>query len=311
MSFADRLEEAIARAGSPGLMGLDAHLDLLPPEFEAARDPDTGPAERAALVRDFLIEALELAAGRLPAVKPQSAFFELLGAPGAEAWEAVVRAAHEAGLLVIGDVKRGDIGSTARAYAAAYLEGLPGAEPATLCDAVTVNPYLGEESIQPFLEVCGRTGRGIYVLVRTSNPGAAQFQRGGVPHLCLQVADEVDRWGKGLVGECGLAGVGAVVGATCGEELAELRARMPAAPLLLPGYGAQGAGAQDVAAGFLAPPGVGPCGALVNSSRGLLFAWRKAEGRHWKDATLDAIEHMRGELAAVWRGAAGAATEGP
>ncbi len=288
MIYADRLEAAVRRTGNPCLVGLDPHLELLPPEFAAARDPAASRAERAAAVTSFLLEVIDVAAGRVPAVKPQSAFFELLGPAGAQAWETVVEAAHAAGLLVIGDVKRSDIGSTAAAYATAFLEGLPGSNPSALCDAVTVNPLLGSESIQPFLDVCARGEKGLYVLVRTSNPGSDEFQAQGSPSLSERIADAVVRWGEPLVGECGMSSVGAVVGATLPGELAELRARMPRTPLLLPGYGAQGAGAADVAHGFLD----GGRGALVNSSRAVLFAYRNRPGVPWKDATREALEAM-------------------
>jgi len=300
VNFADRLQDAIDRTQTPALVGLDPHLALLPEPFARARERDVDPEERAALVGRFLVDVLDVCAGRVPAVKPQSAFFELLGAPGARLWEDVVRAAHEHDLVVIGDVKRGDIASTAEAYACAFLEGLPGADPDTLCDAVTVNPFLGAESIEPFLEVCDRTGRGLYVLVRTSNPGRAQFQTHGEPELSLRIADAVEAWGAPRRGACGLSSVGAVVGATNRGELASFRERMPHAPFLLPGYGAQGATAGDLGGAFLAasPGSTTPRGALVNSSRGILFAWRAREhaGRPWKDATADALTAMIDDL---------------
>lgn len=288
MSYADRLEGAIARAGNPCLVGLDPHPESLPAEFAAARDGATR-AERARAVGDFLCSVVELAAGRVPAVKPQSAFFELLGADGAAAWERVVRAARESGLLVIGDVKRGDIDSTAAAYARAYLE-----DEAAPCDAVTVSPYLGADAVRPFLESCRRAQAGIYVLVRTSNPGSALFQEHGRPPLYERVADAVSEWGRELTGRCGFSSVGAVVGATHPEELARLRARMPSTPFLIPGYGAQGAGAADVAAGFLP----GGRGALVNSSRGILFAHQQERyrGLHWKDASRAALDAMIADI---------------
>jgi len=293
VSYADRLEAAIAERGNPCLVGLDPHLDLLPKEFSIARDPAASRATRAEAVEEFLLAIIELVAGRVPAVKPQSAFFERLGADGARAWERVVREARTAGLLVIGDVKRSDIASTARAYGQAFLEDAGEAR----CDAITVNPYLGADSIEPLLDTCKSAGAGLYVLVRTSNPGSALFQEHGDPPLAQLVASEVERWGESLRGDCGLSSIGAVVGATHPEELIRLRGLMPHTPLLIPGYGAQGAGANDVAPAFLP----GGRGALVNSSRGILYAWRKEEnaGRHWKDASLSAIEAMIAELSAA------------
>lgn len=313
--FADRLDAAVARVGNPCLVGLDPHLAALPEEFARARDWRAPRGERARTMGDFVCALIEVVAGRAAAVKPQSAFFEIFGADGALAWERVVRAAHAADLLVIGDVKRGDIDSTARAYAQAFLEGpdAPGAmenaaaagaterpdphEAHSLCDAITVNPYLGADSIQPFIEACRTSGKGIYVLVRTSNKDSALFQQHGIPPLFERVADAVVTAGADLVGERGLSSVGAVIGATHPQELAMLRARMPRTPFLLPGYGAQGAGAKDIAAGFLP----GGRGALVNSSRGISFAYRQPEyrGMHWKDAAKKALDHMIREVNAV------------
>ena len=289
MNYADRLDAAVARTGNACVIGLDPHPALMPDEFAVCRDTSAPRADRAQATEAFLTEVIARLAGRVPAVKPQSAFFELLGADGAAAWERVVAAARAAGLLVIGDVKRGDIASTARAYADAFLA----CEPEHRCDAVTVNPYLGADSVEPFLEVCAAEGAGIYVLVRTSNPGSGMFQELGDPRVVDVVADQVDRWGAELVGESGLSSVGAVVGATHPAELAQLRARMPRTPLLIPGYGAQGAGADEIAAGFL-PDGRG---ALVNSSRGILYAHKKAApGTDWRAATDAALDAMIAEL---------------
>jgi orotidine-5'-phosphate decarboxylase len=238
---------------------------------------------------DFLVDVIEVTAPRAAAVKPQSAFFEALGADGVAQWERVTAAAHDAGLLVIGDVKRGDIGSTAAAYAEAFLTGGPGTDPRTLCDAVTLNPYLGTDSLQPFLEACRERGAGLYVLVRTSNPSSRELQAEGHPSLAERVADLVERWGAPLVGASGLSCVGAVIGATHPTELARFRARLPRTPFLIPGYGAQGGSAADVAPAFA---GGLPGAALVNSSRGLLFAYKERPGMAWRDATRAALEEM-------------------
>jgi len=292
VNFADRLATAIAQKDSPCVLGLDPHLALLPEEFAAARDPHAARSERAGAVGDFLCQLIDLASDRIAVVKPQSAFFELFGADGASAWERVVAHAHDAGLLVIGDVKRGDIASTAAAYASAFLEGPGGAPDHRLCDAVTVNAFLGHDSVEPFLDVCQRAGRGIFVLVRTSNPGSEDFQLHGEPPLCHQMALATHRWGGDLRGECGLSAVGAVVGATHPEILREMRGLMPHTPFLLPGFGAQGAGPADVMDAFTSRPG----GALVSSSRGVAFAYRQEAnvGRHWKDSASDALDSMVG-----------------
>jgi orotidine-5'-phosphate decarboxylase len=294
MTYADRLHEAVRTTGNPCLVGIDPHLALLPEPFALARDSSLTRAERARALGDFGCQVVDVVAGRVPAVKPQSAFFETLGADGVAAWERVVTAARDAGLLVIGDVKRGDIASTAAAYAEAFLDRSGDAP----CDAVTLNPYLGADSVGPFVEACARNDAGLYILVRTSNPGSADFQRHGEPELSYVVADAVVRWGEELMGECGLSSVGAVVGATHGEELRAFRTRMPRTPLLLPGFGAQGAGASDVVDAFLSDESNAPQGALVNSSRGITFASRNAKyaDLDWKDAASAALDEMIAEL---------------
>ncbi|MBL8863613.1 MAG: orotidine-5'-phosphate decarboxylase [Planctomycetes bacterium] len=292
-TYADRLDDAVSRCGNAALVGLDPHLDALPEEFAVARDAGAARAVRAQAMGDFLCEIVDVAAGRVPAVKPQSAFFEVFGADGMAQWERVVARARAAGLLVIGDVKRGDIDSTAKAYAQAFLQESP------RCDAITINPYLGADAVRPFLDACARLGAGVYVLVRTSNKHSGLFQDHGSPPLHEKVADEVARWGSGLLGTCGLSSVGAVVGATHPEELARLRRRMPVTPFLIPGYGAQGGSAKDVGAGFLP----GGRGALVNSSRGILYAYRQPAyaGMHWKDAASKALAAMQAEIAGCSR----------
>jgi orotidine-5'-phosphate decarboxylase len=292
MQYTDRLHAAVRTKGNPCLVGLDPHPASIPAEFQAVHDPAATRAEQAAAVGDFLCEVIEVVAERAPAVKPQSAFFELYGADGALAWERVVRAARAAGLIVIGDIKRGDIGSTAAAYAAAFLGGQPGADDETRCDAVTINPYLGTDSVQPFLDKCREQGAGVYVLVRTSNPSSAEFQASGDPPLSERVAEAVERWGAELIGSGGWSDVGAVVGATHPSELAELRRRLPRTPFLLPGFGAQGAGAADVASGFTAEG----LGAVVNSSRGILYAYKNRPEIPWRAATRAALEEMADEL---------------
>jgi orotidine-5'-phosphate decarboxylase len=299
-NFADRLDAALERVRTPALLGIDPHLELLPPPHAVARDPRATRAERAAAVEAFGKELIDIAAGSVAAVKPQSAFFEALGADGALAWERVVAHAHAAGLLVIGDVKRADIASTAAAYATAFLEGLPGTPGEHLCDAITLNPYLGPDSLAPFADACRRVGGGLFVLVRTSNEGSAAFQEHGEPRLCERVAEMVTTLGDGLLGASGYSSIGAVVGATHPEELARMRKKLPHAVLLLPGYGAQGASARDVRAAFTDEHRSWR-GALVNSSRGVAFAYREKRhaGRAWQDAARQALAAMIGELRAA------------
>jgi len=234
----------------------------------------------------------------VPVVKPQIAFFEALGAAGFRAFHETVLAAQEKGLLVISDVKRGDIGSTAEAYAEGHF-GLIGA------DAITVNPYMGRDSLEPYLTHCRAAGKGIFVLVKTSNPGSSDLQdlwAGDAP-LSRRVAKMVREIGAdpSLVGTGGLSSIGAVTGATFTDELKELRAAMPATPLLVPGYGAQGGTAADCAKAFLP----GGTGAIVNSSRGLTFAFRSGAhaerygDKRWRDSVAAAVYEMGDALAAA------------
>jgi orotidine-5'-phosphate decarboxylase len=213
-------------------------------------------------------------------VKPQLAFFEMLGADGVRAFEDACAYARTAGLLVIADGKRGDIGSTARAYAAAYLER-HGDEPPR-ADALTVNTYLGGDSLEPFLAACRRDGGGIFCLVKTSNSGGADVQdvslSDGRPlwqHVARMIAD----CAEDLVGERGISSVGAVVGATHPRAVGEARRLLPQSILLLPGIGAQGATPADVARAFTS----GPASALVTASRSVIYGFRTG-GNDWRTA---------------------------
>ncbi len=294
MSFIDRLDALVLERGTPAMVGIDPHLALLPEEFGKARDTNAPRAERAEAVTRFCVELLDLVHERVAVVKPQSAFFELLGADGVQAFETVCRHARSLGLLVVGDVKRGDIASTAAAYAESFLAPDP-AHGTPLCDAITVSPYLGADTLEPFVDTCRKTGGGMYVLVRTSNPGSGVFQEHGSPPLWSVVGEALERAGSDLMGECGLSSIGAVVGGTHPEELRTIRAALPNTPFLIPGFGAQGAGAEEIAGGF--PDASQPLrGGVVNSSRGIAFAWRKHEGLHWKDASSRALDEMNDEL---------------
>ena len=239
-----------------------------------------GREAAAAAVERFCKGIIDAVAPYVVAVKPQVAFFEALGSDGWRALEAVSRYAAEAGLLVIADAKRGDIGSTARAYAAAFLEPR-GAEP-PLADALTVNPYLGADSMDPFLSACRNHGAGLFVLVRTSNAGGRDLQDAvlsdGTP-VWRHVAGLVAEWGADLAGERGMSSVGAVVGATVPRVIGDARRAMPQAIILLPGVGAQGATPADVARAFTS----GPASALVNASRSVIYAYRDGDD-DWRAA---------------------------
>jgi orotidine-5'-phosphate decarboxylase len=284
--FADRLAEAVRTSG-PLCVGIDPRFDLLPTAYR--KFPP------AVAVEAFSLKVLELVRPFAGVVKPQAAFFELLGPDGMAAMQAVLKRARELGFVAILDAKRGDIASTASAYAeAAFSESVWNA------DSLTVNPYLGQDAVEPFIKTARAStpSRGLFVLVRTSNPGGGLFQNrlsDGVP-LYRLVADEVNDWNAGGLGDCGLGDVGAVVGATHPKELAELRAAMPQVWFLVPGYGAQGGTAADVQAGFL-PGGLG---AVVNSSRGVVFPFRPDDG-DWEKQIVEAGRSAQAEL----RGASG------
>ncbi len=286
MNFGDRLAEAVERKGSVVCVGLDPRIEMLPPALVTGLRP--GAAGRARAFERFCEQVIEAVAEEAVAVKPQVAFFELLGGYGVTALEHVCLYAREAGLLVVVDAKRGDIGSTAEAYAQAWLAGRDGAPPAG--DAVTVNPYLGADSVEPFLAACG-DGAGVLVLACTSNPGAADVQglelAGGRP-LWERVAELIADWGSTRMGSSGLSAVGSVVGATRPEVVARARELMPAAPLLLPGVGAQGGTAEGLRAAFQGHP----AGGLVSASRSVIYAWRE-RGGDWQQSVRAAAAELR------------------
>jgi len=289
-AFPDRLAELVDRKRSQLVVGLDPRPELLPVELRGAAHASRAAAAEAC--ERFCRGIVDAVAQYVVAVKPQLAFFEALGSDGIGAFEEVCRYARAAGLLVIADGKRGDIGSTARAYAEAYLE--PGEREPASADALTVNPYLGRDSLEPFLAACRRHGSGLFCLVKTSNAGSADLQdvalSDGRP-LWHHVAELVDDWGEELVGERGLSCVGAVVGATYPRAVGEARRLLPRAVLLLPGIGAQGASAGDVARAFTS----GPASALVPVSRGIIYAFR-SDSDDWRAAAAQAAAHFRSEV---------------
>jgi orotidine-5'-phosphate decarboxylase len=301
--YTDRLNAAVRAKQTPALVGLDPRLDQLPEAIVAAAQNRSSTADEiaASAFEEFCSRVIDVVAPLVPAVKPQAAFFEQYGPAGCLALQRVIRKARDAGLIVICDAKRGDIGSTAQAYAEAYLAGESPDGAIWGADALTVNPYLGRDTLEPFIKVASERGAGIYVLVRTSNPGAATFQdrESDGRKLFQHVAAAVEDFNAETLGETGYGIVGAVVGATYPAELSELRQAMPRTPFLVPGYGAQGGGAADVAGGF---EGNG-LGALVNSSRGINFAYRREpyqsrfEPNAWEQAVEAATRDMIAEFA--------------
>jgi orotidine-5'-phosphate decarboxylase len=298
--FSDRLAAAIRRRRNPVLVGLDPRTEHLPVEL-VPRGTATR-ADWAAAYARFCTLVVDVVAPLVPAVKPQVACFEQLGAVGMQALAEVAAHARRRGLLVIVDGKRNDIGSTATAYA----DGFLGPESAWGGDALTVSPYLGDDSLRPFVDVAQARGCGVFILVKTSNPGGGQFQdlvADGRP-LYRHVGQYVERLALETMGNVAYGAVGAVVGATYPDQLAELRGEMPHAWFLVPGFGSQGGTARDVAGAFDA---VG-LGALVNNSRGIIFAHARPEfsqrfgAARWQDAveaaTREMIEQLRAETTA-------------
>ena len=303
--FTDQLAAAVRRTGNAVCVGLDPRWEQLPWPITTGREEE--PSGRADAYLDFCCGVIDVVAPLVPVVKPQMAFFEELGPQGMVALAEVIRYAQERGLLVILDGKRNDIGSTAEAYA----RGLLGRGQSPWgADCLTVSPYLGEDSLTPFVDVARDRGAGLFVLVKTSNPGGGMLQdlevgtpseRAGASRprrVYNQVAALVEKLSLETKGESGYGLTGAVVGATYPEQLAELRAAMPHTWFLVPGFGSQGGAAKDVAPAFDAQG----MGAVINNSRGIIFAHAKKEyadkfgDQHWQKAVEAATKEMIEQL---------------
>lgn len=298
--FADRLVAAIRRTRTAAVVGIDPVLERLPAALRPAADADLTTCVDA--VERFSRAVIDAAAAHVPAVKINIAFFEALYADGVAAYYRLVRYAHDRGLLVIGDIKRGDIGSTAQLYARGHLAApqIAGVSSGSLPDAVTLAGYLGVSAVKAFVDVARETGRGMYVLVRPSDPGADEiheFDGGGGTKLYQHLAALVARWGAALRGECGLSSVGAVVAPKDLPSTAALRSAMPSTPWLVPGYGAQGAGVDACRPCFTATPG----SAVINASRSVIYAFDTPEGKtkfgeDWPAAIAAAAESFAAEI---------------
>ena len=303
VAFADRVIQRTRALGHPLCVGIDPHLPALPDLF---RSGSMAPGETATAeaVERFCIALLDRAAGRAAAVKPQSAFFEQLGPGGIVVLSRVIEAARDRDLIVILDAKRGDIGSTAEGYAAAFLRK----DAPMRAEALTVNPWLGLETLDPYFEAAAESGGGVFTLVKTSNPGSGDFQdrEFAGSSLYLHLADALAERAGLLAGrETGWSGVGAVVGATKPEQAREVREHLPHGLFLVPGYGYQGGGAADAVAGFVPGPGGRLEGGVVSSSRGVAFpadAANAGSASAWEAAIDRAIEAAIADLSDAIRG---------
>lgn len=317
----DRLIEGIARMQNPTVAGLDPKLDYVPSyildeKFSACTDPFEAAAESLLAFNKGLIDAL---CDIVPAVKPQAAYYEMYGWHGVKALAETIAYAREKGMFVITDGKRNDIGTTMEAYAAAHigrtdirgqkLEAFGG-------DALTVNGYLGTDGIKPLLKMCQDYDKAIFVLVKTSNPSSGELQdrkllpedleHGGIAlgqvvrnakTVYETVGQMCETWGAGQIGAYGYSSVGAVVGATYPAQLKELRNKLPHTFFLVPGYGAQGGGAEDVRRAFDA----NGLGAIVNSSRGIMCAYKKhgLDEKDYAQAAREEALRMKADLQTV------------
>lgn len=279
MHFADALATRV-KTTSPVCVGLDPQMAKLPEELPKTADG----------IRTFCVGIIDATKTIASCVKPNLAFFECLGWEGMKVFWGICTYAKEQGFLVIADGKRGDIGSTAEAYADAYL----GKE--SPIDALTVNAYLGSDGVQPFIDRSAKNGKGIFVLVKTSNASSGELQDlpSGDQVVHEHLAQLVESWAMHHLGQTNLSCVGAVVGATYPEELKYLRTLMPHCPFLIPGYGAQGGTAADVKHGFI---GDGT-GAIVNASRSIIYA---SKGKDWKEAAAEAARTMAKEITTVFQ----------
>lgn len=303
MSFEPLISKIIEKNNAT-VMGLDPILDYIPEGIKSKAVNEYGDSFRAAgeAIFEFNKSLIDAAADLIPAVKPQSAFYEMYGIEGLNALEKTIDYAKKAGLYVILDVKRNDIGNTAGAYAKAFLGGTKlfgHSESATPVDCVTVNPYLGIDGIEPFIKEAVGADKSMFILVKTSNKSSGDFQDldFGGKTLYRRVGEKVEEWGAAYLGESGYSPCGAVVGATYPAQLTELRVALTHTFFLIPGYGAQGGAAKDIAGAFDAKG----LGAIVNSSRALMCAYQKAgdDGTNLAKHTREAVIAMRDDINSV------------
>ena len=274
MNAIDRLIDKIKQTNNPTVMGLDPRFDMLPKCVTDKYDKTLEGVSKAIL--EYNKALIDETCDIIPAVKPQIAFYEMFGIPGLEAFKETCKYAKEKGMIVIADIKRGDIGSTAQGYSNAFLGKTKiGDHEESIFDVdfVTVNPYMGTDCVKPFVEDCKKYDKGIFILVKTSNPSSGELQDLKLENgkeVYMQVAELVEKWGEDLVGKYGYSSVAAVVGATYPEQLEQIRSKAPHTYFLIPGYGAQGGKAEDIALGF----DKNGLGGIVNASRSLMCAYK-------------------------------------
>ncbi|MBR0085208.1 MAG: orotidine-5'-phosphate decarboxylase [Lachnospiraceae bacterium] len=310
----DRLIEKIKKTGSPIVVGLDPNLGYVPEFIREKAFDEYGQTLKGAAeaIWEYNKAIVDAVYDLVPAVKPQVAFYEQYGLEGLEVFKRTIDYCRDKELVVIGDIKRGDIGSTSKAYADAHIGTVSVGENTFAPfneDFITVNPYFGSDGILPFTEAAGKANKGIFILVKTSNKSSGEFQDrliDGRP-LYEHVAKQVDAWGEGFIGENGYSLVGAVVGATYPEVGKALRNVMPHSFILVPGYGAQGATAAELRPYF----DDNGLGAIVNSSRGIICAYKEEKYRakytekyndetHFADCSRQAVIAMREDLASIF-----------
>lgn len=304
----DKLVENIKRTNAPVVVGLDPMLGYVPPHILKAAIQEQGETNEAAgqAIWEYNKGIVDAVAELIPAVKPQIAMYEQFGIPGLVAFQKTVDYCKEKGLVVIGDVKRGDIGSTSAAYANAHLGNVSIGN--TVCrgfdeDFATVNPYLGSDGVKPFIDVCKKEDKGIFILVKTSNPSSGEIQDREIDGRPLYeiIGEYVDQWGNDCMGACGYSAVGAVVGATYPEMGKVLRKIMPKTYILVPGYGAQGGTAKDLLPYF----NEDGLGAIVNSSRGIICAYQQEKYASfgemgYADASRQAVLDMIADIGSIF-----------
>lgn len=303
----DKLVGKIKKLNAPIVVGLDPNLAFVPEHLKKQAFDEFGETLEGAgeAIWQFNKAIIDAVYDLIPAVKPQIAMYEQFGLPGLMAFDKTVKYCREKDLVIIGDIKRGDIGSTSEAYARGHIGPVQVGSKALYAfqeDFVTLNPYMGSDSVLPFIKTAAPEKKGVFILVKTSNPSSGEFQDrliDGRP-LFEHVAEKVNEWGKDQIGECGYSYVGAVVGATYPEQAKVARKLMPNTYILVPGYGAQGATAKDLLPNFN-PDGLG---AIINSSRGIIAAYKQEKyasfgPENFADASRAAVIDMQKDIASV------------